>query len=358
MPGKEYEEDVKELKAGFLKPSVDRQIVQDEYGAYLSGYSPLRNGVGKYLLGIDMRADEVAKQLKAIRVSSLIFFAFSLVMAFFIGGYVHLDRRARIVREVAKRALEKEKARMQNELESAKSVQMFLLPREAPEVPGYKINGFCRPASEVSGDFFQYYRSSDGTLTIVIGDVTGKGLQAAMLVSLVLGALQTLMREAHSPAEVLAYLNAIIRHEVKGKGSATCLIGRLSPEEGRFAFSNAGHIPPYHYRSRDGGWREWKGDLLPNLPLGLEPGAAYDTHSLKLEPGDGMLLITDGAVEAMDPERRMFGFGGLAAFLQERSHEGIRTGALLLEEVLKYQVNAPQADDITVVSLTRHEIYA
>ena len=353
QPGEEYEEDVPELKEGFNAPSVDKEVVTDEWGSYLSGYSPLKNGTGRYLIGIDMRADDIAKQMKAIRISSLVFLVFSLALALIAGAYMDLEQKARKIREHAKTMLEKERERMKFELESAKAVQNFLLPRNSPIVKGYRINGFCRPAFELGGDFYQYHPSPDGSVTIIIGDVSGKGLKAAMFVSLILGSLQTLMRDNPSPVAIVSGLNNIITEELNDHGFATCLVCRINNINGHVEISNAGHIPPYLFKKELSAWSEWVGNTSPGLPLGIAQGHSYESDSLQLENGDALLLLTDGVVEAMNQEREIYGFDRFKEFLKGHSNPGDNTIELLLENVWRFRKSEPQTDDVTAITVIR-----
>ncbi|MFP5237912.1 MAG: SpoIIE family protein phosphatase [Acidobacteriota bacterium] len=221
--------------------------------------------------------------------------------------------------------------RLASELAAARAVQHVLIPDEIPSVPGYQVECVYRPAGEVGGDFFQILPMDGGAL-VAIGDVSGKGMPAAMTVSLLVGTLRAMAQSTTRPAELLSSLNRLLMGRTSG-GFATCLVLHVS-RNGAVSAANAGHIAPY----LDG-----KEMALENgLPLGLDGNAQYAECSLQLDRAEELTLITDGVVEARNCRGELFGFER-AAGLAARSAEDIASAAQAFG----------QTDDITVLRLRR-----
>ncbi len=220
------------------------------------------------------------------------------------------------------------------ELKSAREVQQVLMPEATPAVPGFTIGNIYRPASEVGGDFFQVVSLAGGDALVVIGDVSGKGLTAAMTVSLIVGALRTLAEFTSSPAEVLRHLNRRL-HGRMHDGFATCLAMRLAPD-GKATIANAGHLPPIS-NQRDLA-------IEGSLPLGVVENPEYADVALQIREGETLTLYTDGVVEAQNAQGQLFGF--------ERVQQMLRSGASV--ELLVSEASAfGQQDDLTVLSICR-----
>lgn len=221
--------------------------------------------------------------------------------------------------------------RLAGELAAAQAVQNILIPEEIPELPGFAIESVYRPASQVGGDFFQILPTAAAGVLAVIGDVSGKGMPAAMIVSLLVGTLRTLAESTDSPAVLLDGLNR--RLIGRSSGFTTCLILRADPD-GTCVVANAGHMPPYV----DG--RE--ADVETGLVLGISAEASYEETVLHLEDGARLTLLTDGVVEARSPKGELYGF--------ERA--AVVAGAPAAHIAAEAQAFG-QEDDITVVSVTR-----
>jgi phosphoserine phosphatase RsbU/P len=229
-----------------------------------------------------------------------------------------------------------EQRQRQNDLEleqrNARAVQQVLIPEAIPQVPGFAIDSFYEPAGEVGGDFFQVLATRDGGVLAVIGDVSGKGMPAAMTVSLLVGTVRTLAHYTESPGEILAAMNQRMLGRSQG-GFTTCLVLRADAD-GTLAVANAGHIAPY---------LEGKELRLDNgLPLGVAAEAIYAESVFQLSSGVQLTLLTDGIVEARENSGALFGFE--------------RTAALSLEPAGAIAAAAQQFgqdDDITVLTLTR-----
>jgi serine phosphatase RsbU (regulator of sigma subunit) len=199
-------------------------------------------------------------------------------------------------------------------------------------VAGCRIHAAYLPAQEVGGDFYQVLPQNDGSTLIFIGDVSGKGLKAAMTGALAIGALRALAAQNLSPAELLTRLNREVL-EAQEHGFITCLCLRIDAD-GMAAAANAGHLAPY----RNG----QEIPLDPGLPLGIDSGAAYSESAFYFAPGDTLTLLSDGVVEARNPSGELFGFERTAA-ISNQSAEAIARAAL----------GHGQEDDVTVLTLQR-----
>jgi sigma-B regulation protein RsbU (phosphoserine phosphatase) len=224
-----------------------------------------------------------------------------------------------------------EEQRSVAEIEAARSVQALLIPTQLPSNRNFVLESAYLPANGVGGDFFQVLPLKDDSMLIVVGDVSGKGLQAAMNASTLVGALRNEL--SHDPATVLAHLNQVMLGATSGPiaGFATCLCARIYPN-GKMTIANAGHLSPY----RDG--REM--ELAACLPLGVIPNVEYEQADFHLKHGDRLTFLSDGVVEATDPKGELFGFERT----QQVSHEPARYIAQIAQRF-------GQTDDITVVSL-------
>jgi hypothetical protein len=230
-----------------------------------------------------------------------------------------------------------EKQRLAAELAASRAVQQVLISRETPAVPGYRIQSVYKPFGEVGGDFFQILPRPDGSVLIAIGDVSGKGMPAAMMVSLLVGTLHALIEGATSPAQLLEGMNRCIQGRSPG-GFTTCLILHAAAD-GTVTFANAGHIPPY----RNG----VEVDCENNLPLGLDARTVYVESTLHLKPGDRLTLLTDGVIEARSQSGELFGFERTAAISNQAA-----------EKVAQAAQVFGQEDDITVLTVARMAVTA
>ena len=226
---------------------------------------------------------------------------------------------------------------LEQELKSAQELQQILIPESLPELPGYSVTSAYRPAQEVGGDFFQIIPlegEAVGCTLILLGDVSGKGLKAAMTVSLIVGAARTAARFAPNPADVLAELNTRLYGRMQG-GFTTCLAMRLSPD-GSCTMASAGHPGPFLNQNRL--------ELPGALPLGVLPNPGYKEESITLREGDHFSLYTDGLLEARNTSGEIFSFERLDALFATHPNAAEATEAA---------VNFGQDDDITVVTLIR-----
>jgi hypothetical protein len=229
------------------------------------------------------------------------------------------------------------KAILEQELQSARELQQVLIPEKLPTLPGFSISSTYLPALEVGGDFFQIIPldgPSAGSTLIVLGDVSGKGLRAAMAVSLIVGAVRTLAETTSRPAEILAGLSRRLHGRLQG-GFSTCVALRFDPY-GACTLASAGHPAPY--------LNDKEIDLPGALPLGIDPAIAYEEAMVQFNPGDRCALYTDGLLEARTPSGEIFSF--------ERLQTLFASGADAAQ-ASQAAVAFGQDDDITVVTLTR-----
>jgi serine phosphatase RsbU (regulator of sigma subunit)/anti-sigma regulatory factor (Ser/Thr protein kinase) len=255
-------------------------------------------------------------------------------------------RVGQLVREQEAEAVTRQ--RFEQELEVARLIQQNFLPKVLPELPGWQIAAYYRPAREVGGDFYDVIPLPDGRVGFVVGDVTDKGVPAALVMSATRSVLRASAQRLMEPGEVLERVNEHLCPDMPEKMFVTCLYGVLDPESGMLRFANAGHDVPY-VKTADG-VTELR---ARGMPLGLMPGMHYEQKEATLEPGDAVLLHSDGIVEAHDPDRGMFGFPRL----KETVATG-PTGQELIDRILSEietftGPDAEQEDDITMVTLQR-----
>jgi hypothetical protein len=229
------------------------------------------------------------------------------------------------------------KALLEQELHSARELQQVLISEKLPILPGFSVSSAYRPALEVGGDFFQIIPLDGpdaGSTLIVLGDVSGKGLRAAMAVSLIVGAVRTLAETTSRPAEILAGLSRRLHGRLEG-GFSTCVALHLD-SNGACILASAGHPAPY--------FNDREIDLPGALPLGIDPATAYEETIVQFHPGDRCSLYTDGLLEARTPSGEIFSF--------ERLQTLFASGADATQ-ASEAAVAFGQDDDITVVTLTR-----
>jgi Stage II sporulation protein E (SpoIIE) len=224
----------------------------------------------------------------------------------------------------------RDEARVAAELEAARTVQQILVPEETPNIPGFSIQAVYHPAGQVGGDFYQVLPMPNGGLLAVIGDVSGKGMPAAMTVSLLVGTIRTVAHYTHDPAGILTAMNQQLIG--RGSGFTTALVLHLDPD-GTLTAANAGHIAPYANGKELG--------VDNGLPLGITAAAAYCNSTLHLEHGTALTLLTDGVVEAQNAKGELFGFDRTAEIISSQSAQKIANAAQTFG----------QTDDITVLSL-------
>jgi hypothetical protein len=223
------------------------------------------------------------------------------------------------------------------EIAQAKHIQQVLIPNELPQLNDLHVESEYRPAREVGGDFFQIVpNDKDGTSLIVFGDVTGKGLQAGMLVAMIIGVIRSAAEHDNNPQHMLEVLNGQLCE--RESASATCIVLRFSPD-GRVEVANAGQLPPY--------LNGLEMQIEGSLPLGMLPGMDFSVTSFNLKPGDSLLFMSDGVVEAQNNEGELFGFGRIEEMLRNSNTTA---------EVATAAQRFGQTDDILVLRVERHAV--
>jgi serine phosphatase RsbU (regulator of sigma subunit)/ketosteroid isomerase-like protein len=249
---------------------------------------------------------------------------------------------ARFEQEVLKRE------RVEEEIKVARRIQQASLPKEVPELEGWQIAPYYQPAREVGGDFYDFHLLPDGRLGLVMGDATGKGVPAALVMSTTCGMLRLAAQGSSSPGQMLRGVNEVLFPNIPSNMFVTCFYAILEPESGRLSYANAGHDLPYLHRNGDTEELRARG-----MPLGLMPKMSYEEKETILHSGEAALLYSDGLVEAHDPQGGMFGFPKLRALVAEHG-ENRSLGDLLLGELYAFVGEGwEQEDDITLLTLRR-----
>jgi serine phosphatase RsbU (regulator of sigma subunit) len=237
----------------------------------------------------------------------------------------------------------------------ARRIQQASLPKEVPTLEGWQISPLYRPAHEVGGDFYDFHLLSEGRLGVVVGDATGKGVPAALVMSTTCGMLQLAARasDSSSPGEVLSRVNEALLARIPANMFVTCFYAILDPESGSLTYANAGHDLPYLRRRGGGDAEELR---ARGMPLGLMPSMNYEEKEIVLDAGQSALFYSDGLVEAHDPKGEMFGFPRLQALIAEHGTDR-SLGDFLLEELYSFTGEGwEQEDDITLLTLERSAI--
>lgn len=238
--------------------------------------------------------------------------------------------------------------RLEQELRVARLIQHTLLPQELPALPGWHVAAYYQPARAVGGDFYDFLYLPDGRLGLVVGDVSGKGVPAALVMATTRAFLRAAVERSGAPGQVLEWVNDKLCPDIPPNTFVTCLYAILDPGSGRLHFANAGHDLPY--RRGDDGVEELR---ATGMPLGLMPGMRYEEKEAIVAPGDSVLFYSDGLIEAHNPQREMFSFRRLVMLVTE--HPG---GAALIDHLLEHLAaftgaDWEQEDDVTLVTLQR-----
>ncbi len=230
----------------------------------------------------------------------------------------------------------------------ARLIQQTLLPKDLPALPGWQLAAYYQPARAVGGDFYDFLSFEDGRLGIVIGDVTDKGVPAALLMATTRSILRSVAQTEASPGKVLEQTNNLLIPDMPAKMFVTCLYAILDTSTGWLRYANAGQDQPYQRHA--GGVSElW----ATGMPLGLMPDMHYEEKETILAQGESVLFYSDGLVEAHNPGHEMFGFPRLQALLGEHP-DNVTIIDLLLNELAAFTgPRWEQEDDVTLVTLQR-----
>src|SRR3712207_3254188 len=210
----------------------------------------------------------------------------------------------------------RQREHIERELQVARSIQQASLPKEVPTLEGWQISPFYKPAREVGGDFYDFLELDDGRLGIVVGDATGKGVPAALVMASARSMLRAVAQASNSPGDVLRRVNDALVTDIPPNMFVTCFYAILDPKSGRLSYANAGHDLPYLWHGGDAEELRARG-----MPLGLLPGMRYEEKEVVLDAGESALFYSDGLVEAHSPKGEMFGFPRLRALVTEHGEE-------------------------------------
>jgi serine phosphatase RsbU (regulator of sigma subunit) len=255
-------------------------------------------------------------------------------------------RVGQLVRQQQAEARDRE--RIEQELKVAQLIQQQFLPKSVPDLPSWHVAAFYRPARTVGGDFYDFIPLPDGRLMVVIGDVTDKGVPAALVMASTHALLRGAAPRLISPGQVLAQVNDLLCADIPAHMFVTCLALVLDPATGLLEFANAGHDVPYV--RTEGGVAELR---ARGMPLGLMPGMEYEEKTFQMQPGDSVLLHSDGLAEAHAADREMFGFPRVSALVGRSAPGAALIDACLAELAAFTGPGHEQEDDITLVTLER-----
>jgi len=258
------------------------------------------------------------------------------------------ERTEQLKSAMAKQQQEaQQRERIEQELRVARLIQHTLLPKSLPELEGHQMAVYYQPAREVGGDFYDFLRLPDGRLGLIVGDVSGKGVPAAIVMAIT----RTMLRAAYhlgSPGEILKQVNDNLFPDIPPNMFVTCLAALLDSRTGRLQYANAGHDLPYVRHSA--GVSELR---ATGMPLGLMPDMSYEEKEITLQPGESILLYSDGLVEAHSPQREMFGFPRMQRYVGAHPEGAALIDSLLAELEQFTGEEWEQEDDITLLTLQR-----
>lgn len=247
---------------------------------------------------------------------------------------------ARLYQEV------REKKRLEEQLAVARDIQLSFLPKQDPEIPGFQIAGAALPSERVGGDYYDYISIADGQLGLVIGDVSGKGMPAALIMASFRASLIAEIRNNYSIATILSKVNALLFESTEAASFVTSVYGVLDTQKRILTYSNAGHNYPLWVRAT-GGIRALE---TGGTVLGAFPDSAYEQERLDLVPGDVLVFYTDGVTDARNGDQEMFGEERLLDLVQrERGRSAGEIRQAVLTAVNAFVHGAPQFDDITLL---------
>ncbi|HZU11340.1 MAG TPA: SpoIIE family protein phosphatase [Chloroflexota bacterium] len=255
-------------------------------------------------------------------------------------------RVAQLVRQQEAEAQERE--RIEHELQVARLIQHTLLPKTLPELSGWQLAAYYQPAREVGGDFYDFIELSDNRLGIVVGDVTDKGVPAALVMATTRSLMRAAGQQLDSPGAVLERVNEALYPDIPENMFVTCLYAVLDTATGQLRYANAGHDLPYRRHGTEAIELRATG-----MPLGLLPGMAYEEKETVLEPGDSLLLYSDGLVEAHNQDGDMFGFPRTRELIGGFVDTAGTLIDFLLTELSQFTGSGwEQEDDITLVTIS------
>jgi serine phosphatase RsbU (regulator of sigma subunit) len=245
-----------------------------------------------------------------------------------------------------------ERERVEQELQVARRIQQASLPEEVPTLKGWQISPFYQPAREVGGDFYDFFDLEEGRVGVVVGDATGKGMPAALMMASTRSTLRAVAQASESPGDALRRVNDPLATDIPSNMFVTCFYAILDPKSATLSYANAGHDLPYLHRNGEAEELRARG-----MPLGLMAGMSYEEGEASLGEGGCVLFYSDGLVEAHDPEGEMFGFPRLRTLVAEHDAAERSLVDFLMEELYSFVGDGwEQEDDITLLTLRRSRI--
>jgi sigma-B regulation protein RsbU (phosphoserine phosphatase) len=244
-----------------------------------------------------------------------------------------------------------EMERIEKELEIAGTIQRRLLPKELPVLAGYEVDAVARPTKLVGGDYYDFISLADGKYALVIADVSGKGIPAALLVSTLHASLHAYIDGISNLASLVGKLNNVVHGDTEPERFITMFIGILDPSGGTITYVNAGHCFPYVVRSKQVSIASL---AATGLPVGMFEGVEFEQMTHTLEPGDFLVLYTDGVTEAMNRSFEEYGemrFRQVMVGYSNQSAGGFLGG--IVADVEKFVAGEPQSDDLTMMVVKR-----
>ncbi len=277
--------------------------------------------------------------------TSILIIAINATLAVVVGIGLHTyDSMRRQIEDQFRELREKEV--LERQLRTAREVQQQLLPRETPRLEDLELHGRVVPARDVGGDYFDFLPVSPGRVGVVVADVSGKGVPAALLVAGIQASVRALSSAEASPSELQTRVNEILYRSSGSSRYATFLLGFYETASKTFCYSNAGHHPPI--RVRDGQVAAL--EPVSGFPIGMFEATTYDENHARLEPGDLLAMYTDGLVEAPNGDEEEFGEDRLCRLLREHSGSPLeQISSAVLEELATWRGDLDAHDDATLV---------
>lgn len=244
-----------------------------------------------------------------------------------------------------------EKSRLETELQLARNVQISLLPREIPQIPGWEFAALWQPARVVGGDYYDFIPQDGGQMGMVIADVTDKGMPAALFMASARNILRASIQGCGSIAEGVTRANTLIERESNGQMYISMVYACLDPANGKLAYINAGHNPPLHYHARTGTFSRFN---KSGMWMGVEANTAFTEEMETIAADDLVVFYTDGASEAENPQGEPFGEDGLEAVIfKNRKKTPAEMCKAIIQEVQRFTGSSDLSDDLTLLVIKR-----
>jgi serine phosphatase RsbU (regulator of sigma subunit) len=242
---------------------------------------------------------------------------------------------------------------MQRDLELARRMQRALLPSKAPEVPGYFFFDYYQAARQVGGDYYDYVQLPGGRFAVIVGDVAGKGVSAALLMARLSSDVRFSLASEPDPAKAVQQINEGFAHQDWQDRFVTMIAAVVNPQNHELTIVNAGHMAPY--LRRPGGQIEEIGEDAAGLPLGVAQGFEFSAYTRKLDAGDVVMIFTDGISEAMNADRALYGLERLKSGISSPNVAAAELGEHILDDVRRFANGYAQSDDMCLVCFGRLE---